>query len=328
MTRMAEKNPLVTALVLSLVVHLLLLGAWKAGDQLGWWKYTPDWLNTWTKWLAKTQVDIFPKLIEARKPPQQARAQVIPMTFVEVDPETVTTEAPPDAKYYSSKNAKASNPEATLEVEKPRIDGTQEKVPRVMDNDAPKPFPLQPSAPAQPKPAEEVQPAPRPEVKPGDLAIRKPSEGLNAETGDSQVKPRERPRTLAEARAQKGILQGERLKQDGGVRTRGKVAFDTKATPFGEYDAAFIAAVERAWHQLLEEHRGNQRSGSVVVDFKLNSDGRITELNVRSNDTGEIFGMICQRAILDPAPYQKWPGEMLRTIGSNTREIRFTFYYN
>jgi hypothetical protein len=161
------------------------------------------------------------------------------------------------------------------------------------------------------------------------MAIRKPTEGINAATGESpETKPRERPRTLAAARAARGILQGDQVRQEGGVNNRGRVAFNTKATPFGEYDQAFIAAVEQCWYRLLEDHRGNQRSGRVVIDFKLNSDGRITDLNVQSNDSGEIYGMICQRAILDPAPYQKWPPEMLRAIGSNTREIRFTFYYN
>jgi outer membrane biosynthesis protein TonB len=298
---------------------------------MGWWKHTPEWLNSWTRWIAKTQMDLFPKLMPSRPAPPPQVSPMIPMTFVEVDPATVVPEAPTDAKHYSSKNAKASNPDATVEQEMPKIDGRQDKVTRVMDNPKPKEFPLQPSAPAQPKVAEPPQPPPQAQVKAGDDQQRKPSDGV-VDTVDSQGKsqnqPKDRPRTLAAARAAKGMLQGEKMRQEGGVRNRGRVAFDTKATPFGEYDAAFIAAVEQCWHRLLEEHRGNQRSGRVVVDFKMNSDGRITELNVTSNETGEIFGMICQRAILDPAPYQKWPPEMLRMIGATTREIRFTFYYN
>jgi outer membrane biosynthesis protein TonB len=329
MGRLAEKNPLVIALVMSVLVHLLLLGVWQAGAHFGWWKYSPDWLNTWTRWLAKTHIEILPRLVEARpKPPNVTPS--IPLTFIEVDPETATADAPPDAKYYSSQNAKASNPDPSLDLEKPKVDGKQDKVARTMLNEKPKPipFPLQPSPPPETKP-EPPAPAPKPEVKPGDVAEHKPNDGLTAETGDdSLIRPRKRPMTVAEAKAAKGILESEPIRQEGGVRTRGKVAFNTKATPFGEYDRAFIAAVEQCWHRLLEEHRGNQRSGRVVIDFKLNSDGRITELSVQGNDTGEIYGMICQRAILDPAPYQKWPPDMLRTIGSNTREIRFTFYYN
>ena len=107
-----------------------------------------------------------------------------------------------------------------------------------------------------------------------------------------------------------------------------RLAFDTKATPFGEYDAAFIAAVEQAWYNLLENNLLSQRSGRVVLEFKLNSDGRITEMKVQGNEVGEILGMICRNAVELPAPYPKWPSDMRRMIGSNTREIRFTFFYN
>src|SRR5262245_32338880 len=113
MGRVAENKPLVTALVLSLVVHLALLGVWKAGDHYGWWKHSPEWLTAWTRWLAKAQLELFPKLVEARQQPPPT-APVIPLTFVEVDPATVTPEAPPNARHYSSQNAKASNPDATV----------------------------------------------------------------------------------------------------------------------------------------------------------------------------------------------------------------------
>ncbi len=322
--RLAEGRPQLTALVLSVIIHLMLLGAWKAGDSLGWWRYSPEWLNTWTRWLARTHLALFPKLVEARLQPQPLQP-TIPMTFIEVDPTTAVTEAPADAKYYSSLNAKASNPDATVEKETPKVESKQDKVPRAIDKAPPeeKPFPLQPSAPAQPKPAE----PPAAEVKPGDLALRKPTEGeLQTDTVDSRA--RERPRTLAAARAARGLSPIEPMKSSGGTANRGRIAFSAKATPFGEYDRLFIAAVERTWHQLLENHQGDQRSGKVVVEFKLNSDGRITEMRVADNDAGDVYGLLCQRAILDPAPYQKWPPDMLRTIGSHTREIRFTFYYN
>ena len=101
-----------------------------------------------------------------------------------------------------------------------------------------------------------------------------------------------------------------------------------KASPFGDYDAAFISAVERSWHLLLDEHQGTRRPGKVVVDFKLTSDGRITEMKIVETDVGDIQSMLCQSAILNPAPYPRWPAQMRQTIPGNTREIRFTFYYN
>lgn len=322
--RYAEQNPLVLALALSLVIHLGAFGGWHLGKRMGWWQHQPAWLVALTKKLANPA--------KARTAEEQAKLNpTIPMTFVEVDPDTVVMEEPKDAKYYSSKNAKAANPDPK-DLQKPKVDGKQEQVVRLMDNDKPKPFPLQPSPPKeQPKAEDIVEPKPKTDA-PGDLALlkpKKPSDGqLDATTGDSSLKPKDRPKTVAEAKARKGLLTGEKIRQDGGTMNKGSVAFDVKASPFGDYDAAFISAVERCWHLLLDEHQGTRRPGKVVVDFKLNSDGRITEIKIASNEVGEIQSMLCQSAILNPAPYPRWPAQMRQTIAGNTREIRFTFYYN
>jgi len=181
----------------------------------------------------------------------------------------------------------------------------------------PKPFPLQPAAEA---PAE---PAPRPVEAPGDLALRRPdvADGLGTSTAR-----RERPRTLAEARAQKNLV-GQKTLQDGGVKNRGNISLDVKGSPFGTYDAAFIRAVQQRWYDLLETTPYVQRSGKVVLEFRLNHDGRITDMQMGSNDVGEILGIVCQRAVLDPAPFGKWPEDMRRMIGNTYREVTFTFYY-
>ena len=93
-------------------------------------------------------------------------------------------------------------------------------------------------------------------------------------------------------------------------------------------DAAFISAVEQCWHLLLDEHQGTRRAGRVVVEFRLAYDGRITDMKVQEQDqVGEIQSMLCQSAILNPAPYPRWPAPMRQRIGGNSREIRFTFIY-
>jgi hypothetical protein len=200
------------------------------------------------------------------------------------------------------------------------VDGKQDQIVRLMDNDKPKPFPLQPSPP---KPPAEEKPEPRPKADtPGDLALVRPKDG----EVDTPTPPRERPRRLSDVRA-KAMLSGQTMKQAGGISERGQVSFDVKATAFGDYDAAFIAAVEQCWHILIDEHQGTRRAGRVVVDFRLTYDGRITDIRIHENEVGEILSMLCQSAILNPAPYPRWPAQMRQTIGGNSREIRFTFIY-
>src|SRR5262249_49330089 len=154
--------------------------------------------------------------------------------------------------------------------EVPKVDGKQDQVVRLQDNDKPKAFPLQPAPPKPPQPEPVVEAKPKQE-QPGDLAIvrprdtKPPNEGSVEKATGQTPAPRDRPRTLSAARAQKALLTGEKMRQEGGSSSVGQVSFDAKATPFGEYDAAFIAAVEQCWHLLIEQHQGTQRPGRVVV---------------------------------------------------------------
>jgi predicted RNA-binding protein associated with RNAse of E/G family len=66
----------------------------------------------------------------------------------------------------------------------------------------------------------------------------------------------------------------------------------------------------------------------VVLEFHMLQDGRVTNVRVAENTVGDLFALVCQRAVLDPVPYAPWPEEMKRLIGNTYRWVRFTFYYN
>jgi hypothetical protein len=324
--RWAAQNPLALAFGLSLILHLLLFGGWRLGKQLHWWEHQAAWLLK----INQLKQPSVPPTARSNppKPPKE-----IPLTFAEVDPTLAATEAPKNAKYYGAHNSIAANPDALIETTTPKIDGKQDKVMRTEDVPKPKPFPLQPAAPPETKPAE-AEAKPKAAENPGDLALAKPAElkvsnGIaDAAIGDAPAPPREKPRTLAMARQQNNMLAGEKIKQDGGTRQRGRIVPSVKATPFGTYDAAFIAAVQQRWYDLLDNGNFTQRSGKVVLQFHLNYDGRITDMEMTDNNVGELLALICQKAVLDPAPYAKWPSDMRRMIGENFREVTFTFYYN
>ena len=325
-----EKNPLVFALALSLIIHLLFFGTWKLGKQLGWWRHESALLMklNLSKWLAKP----LPK--EVKKP--QLRPREIPMSFIEVDPAVAVAEPPKEAKFYSAQNARATAPDLTVESPVPKVDGKQTQVARLENVAKPNPVPLQPAPPPEKaKPAEPAPPKAKKEPPLGDLPRDKPKEldkpkESQAELGSGEALSAapDRPRTLAAARARKAMLTGEKMKQDGGTRQRGNLSFDVKATAFGAYDAAFIAAVQQRWYDLLESTPYTQRSGKVIVEFRLNYDGRISDIRAVGNEVGELLALICQRAILDPAPFARWPTDMRRAIGANYRDVTFTFYYN
>jgi hypothetical protein len=242
-----------------------------------------------------------------------------------VDPTAAVKEAPKDAKFYGLQNTKAANPDLNIEREAPKLDGKQEKMVRTENVPKPLPFPLQPAI-APDKGKDDTKEEAKAKETPGDLARIK--DDAVARIGNGENAQEKRYRTIQEAKAAKNLLTGEKSRQDGGVRARGHVALDVKQTPFASYDAAFIAAVQQRWYDLLDSYSFTQQSGKVVLEFKLHYDGRISDMTVNDNEVTEILMILCQRAIQDPSPYAKWPDDMRRSIGNNFREVRFTFYYN
>lgn len=367
-----SRYPVARALAISVLAHMLLFIGAEAGRKAGLWNTNPMRELLDSALMISTQSA---RAERERLKPEENREP--PLMFVDVDPAQAVDQPPAEAKYYSSRNTKAANPE-TADTDKPKIDGQQERVVKTFDTALPKPqpaptppapTPLTPDPPSpsptelvqtppkelakpvetveppkpevaqtKPKPEPELAPEtplPKPAVEPGDLAFNQPSPKVRQEAGAPPVQsaaaqPRTRPRTVAEAKRLRGEVQGDKMKQEGGVKNWGvNTTLDTRSTTFGAYDAAIIAAIQQRWYDLLEQRKfAFERSGKVVLEFHLTNDGRITDLKVNDNDVGDFWGLICQKAIEDPAPYGPWTQEMRREIGRNFREVKFTFFYN
>jgi hypothetical protein len=310
---------LILAFSLSLAVHLLLFGGYQAANRHGWLEkvHLPDWLKQVQSAIAR---------LKPEKNFVPVAPREVPLMFVEVNPAAAPAEAPKKAKYYSNKSSRAANPGAAAETDVPKIAGTQELVTKTETTPRREPAPLQP-APAVSPPEESAQPQ-RQQPR-GELALAKPTEHATPQEGMDL--PRPRPRTIAEAlaRPQAQALAGEKMKQAGGVRRRAlDSSLDVMATPFGAYDAAIVAAIQSRWYALLDSRDFvRDRTGKVVLQFHLNYDGTISDMAVEENTVGELLCLLCQKAVLDPAPYAAWPGDMRRKEGRNFRDVRFTFYY-
>jgi len=312
------------AFALSLAFHVLVYGGYYTGNKFHVWERLH-----WPAWLQPPKV--IAELLKKKENPAPLARPDIPLMFVNVSPAQASAEAPKDAKYYSDKNSRAANPEAEKVAEIPKIEGTQKEVPKTEDVPREKFTPLQPARPAQP--AQEAQPEikPKPAYTPGDLTMAKPSPTPRVAEGEAREAKPERPRTIKEAlaRLQDSRVPGQKMKQDGGVSRRQELAsLDTKATPFGAYDAALVEAISQRWFTLLDEREyASDSRGKVVLRFRIHYDGRVTDMNVAENTVGEMLGLICQKAVLDPAPFGAWPSDMRRMLG-DIRSIQFTFYYN
>ena len=347
-----QRSPLAWAFCLSLAIHCFVFSSVEIGHRRGWWVYHPPSHGRKTSSVSRTKTLAEKAKTQAQRP---AQAKEPPLLFVEVDPAVATTEPPKAAKYYSAQNSQAANPDVRVELNQPKIEGTQTNVAKTTTTKPLlNPQPLQPTVvttppKSPPKTPSELRPQPPPAkalagqppsqtAQPaGDLTVGKPS----LEQRSGQIQPRTvvtdassgtaaRPRTLAAARQQQASLGGEAMQQDGGVRKLGlQSSMDVTASPFGNYDAAFIAAVKQRWFALIEERGyGRTTSGKVVLVFRLHYNGRITDMNVVETTAGELLSLVCQRAIEDNSPYRAWPSELRRVQKFDYRDIKFTFFYN
>jgi hypothetical protein len=103
----------------------------------------------------------------------------------------------------------------------------------------------------------------------------------------------------------------------------------TNGTPeFRQYDHEFADTVQHRWYDLLDVVAlDGYQAGEVIVGFKLHADGRITDIGVKKNSASPELGLLCQKAILDPQPYEPWSPELRRAVGEDYRHITFSFYY-
>lgn len=310
-----ESKRVIIALLISALLHLTGWSAYEAGKKLGIWDHLRALLPV------RHPAKPHPQL--ARQTPDQERQIFVDVTHPE-------TEAPKNTVYYSDQNSLAANPNSAIDSNQPKLNGKQKDNPKTEDVD--RTSKLQPTAPpTQPQPATppQQQPPPQSPYNLGDVKLTK------AETPNPEKQPQPtpqtqpRPRTIKEAMAQQHQMPGREMQQDGGVRrTQMWSSLDVRGTPFGDYDRAIIEAVQQRWYDLLDSRRfALDRTGRVVLHFKLKSDGTVEELSFVSNDAGATLGYVCEESIMEAAPFAKWPPDMLRMIGENFRDITFTFDY-
>lgn len=290
-----------------------------------------------------------------------------PTIFFDADPSLATEEKPEETPYYAIIDSLAGNPDTSKDLDQPELEGQQDLVHKTTDTGPSEQLTetqsyesLQPFFPE----AEELLPTEPILTEDVDVAVNNEEvleeknetdidemvevEAKEPELSDTaemltRVQPRpvtpqqrpattpqERPKTLAEAKKRSGMLIGESMQQEGGVkRFRIESSPDLLATPFGAYDAAVIQAIQQRWFGLLEGlPSARNASGKVVVQFELTSNGEVRDVEIKEDTVGVIQSLLCQRAISDPAPYGNWPNDMRRLVGADYRNIRFTFYYN
>lgn len=337
---------MVIALVISLLLHInFFLLAWvfpKIIDSI----WFPPWLR--------------PLVESFQKPPPTVRIEPTTETvteFVEVNPDTITPDAPEDATKLSNANTIAANPDPPRkDLPIPNIDGKKPDSRKSFDTA----IPITPVEPL-PKPAPELKQlvekatppppgglakgetaqtktvdTPKPETSIPQSAenpvpetkAEKPQEADKEKVAPIEPKPK-RFKTLTEARAAKGIIVEEKKKQEGGVRRMSiEPSENVKASPFGDYGLKMTAAIQARWYDLLDERKYSfERTGQVEITFRLHADGHVSGIDNKPSTVGENLSLICILSIDQAAPFGPWPTAMRSWVGKDFTDIKFTFNY-
>ncbi len=116
------------------------------------------------------------------------------------------------------------------------------------------------------------------------------------------------------------------------ARISGELSFGATRHFFGEYLLKMKQAVETEWISLLiSEYTAIERS-SAVIDFKIQADGSVSDMEINSNEGDPYFPLVCRSSIRDAQPfdeiqYDEIPG-LPDEFADKPLSIRFTFNYN
>lgn len=102
---------------------------------------------------------------------------------------------------------------------------------------------------------------------------------------------------------------------------------NSRISEYGDYMQKFIEIVDLQWNRLLSQSKVSPpRPSQVTVKFRLGKDGQIWEVLevIEGGDKPSTY--MCIDAIRTPAPYEKWPDDMVAIFGDSD-VITFVFYY-
>ena len=100
---------------------------------------------------------------------------------------------------------------------------------------------------------------------------------------------------------------------------------------FNQYDdyllQAFNDAVQKEYANVSHDDFAQVPPGRVIVQFDLSENGQFSSPKIIENTLNETLGQFFLRA-LNGSPYKAWPAAARAAIGTGSRSVKVTFYYD
>ncbi len=149
------------------------------------------------------------------------------------------------------------------------------------------------------------------------------SQGLYFKVDPKRPMPRKALPQATTSHTKPGMLIQNRY----GTANIGITASNAKWSQFGDYSEKLGEVVGVQAERIFNQSIKFPPSGTKVsVYFKLNSLGEVAEIVKVIGDASQSTRYGCVSAIVDRAPYGKWPQEMTDVLGDDI-VVEFTFYF-
>jgi len=101
---------------------------------------------------------------------------------------------------------------------------------------------------------------------------------------------------------------------------------------FNQYDdslmQAFNDAVQKEYANANHNDFVQIPPGRVVVQFDLSETGQVSSPKIMENTLNDALGQFFIRALQNGSPYKAWPAAARAAIGTGSRSVKVTFYYD
>ena len=291
---------------------------------------------------------------------QKTKPTSVRFELIETPASAKASKPPTKTNLRSDKNTQAQDrfeSEKKLE-DAPHMEGKHEDVkdtrPRMIASKPSKPI-VEKAAP-QKEPQSEPE-KPREKEKPKEQKAKKALSGLPAEKKEKpkepdkeiRIEPEPKPKeikklakkmpdpaesvtpapSIVPSRMMSAVSAGN---TGADARITGDLSFAASRHFFGEYLVKMKQAVEREWVSRLVSQYTGVRSSHAVIDFKIQPDGKVTDIAVNSVEGEQYFAVMCVSSINDAQPFDEIPYAEAQGLPeefvNKPLNIRFTFRYN
>lgn len=196
-------------------------------------------------------------------------------------------------------------PPPSLHEERPAVPPQQKAEPAP----APKPAP-RPAHPQDTRAAHQPEQAPKPPHKPAPAAVQAPEAAPSpAPAEPSQATPSLAERSLKMSRLYSDILEQD-LRHEVAARSA-VLSANTVYGPEAAYLRAWVQKVERIGNlNFPDEARRKRLSGRLILEVKLDDQGRVVAMRVRQSSGEPVLDAAAQDIVRLASPFAPFPSEL------------------